>query len=60
MIEIHEGILYNHIFTKAYRRVLNCHPVHAVLSDDVKADVKSIQTSPDSSLGTTFHYFSHM
>ena len=37
-----------------------CHPAHAVLSDDVKVNVKLIRASPNTAASVpTLHFFTH-
>ena len=47
-------------FYERFQKGTYCHPAHAVLSDDVKNDVKANRALPyTAGLAPTLHYFSH-
>ena len=47
-------------FYERFQKGTYCHPAHAVLSDDAKADVKANRASPyTAGSAPTLHYFSH-
>ena len=48
------------VFYERFQKGTNCHPAHAVLSDDVNVDVKANRASPyTAGSAPTLHYFSH-
>ena len=44
---------------KMFQKGTNCHPVHVVLSGNIKVHVESNCPSLDSSFGTILNYFTH-